>query len=60
MPGPGDWEQFRGRFERMAGKIMDKMGQNAILVAAAAKKSWEQVVREVGGGGSGRDRPPGS
>lgn len=58
MPGPGDWDQFRARFERVAGKIMDKMGQNAGLVAAAAKKSWEQVVREVGGGG--RDRPPGS
>ena len=52
-----DWDKFRTRFESVSRKILDKMGQNASFMATTAKKNWEQIVRDLTGGGSGKDGP---
>lgn len=57
VPGGADipegmtFDKFRERFERMAGRIVEKMGSNASFMGAHIKRTWQQVARELGGGG---------
>lgn len=48
-----DWDQFKTRFDRISKKILTKMAQNASYMGNTIKKSWEQLIKEVGGGSGG-------
>ena len=43
------------RFVRISGRMVDKMGANLSYMAATSRRSWQQIVRELGGGGD-KDR----
>lgn len=38
----------------MAGRIVSKMQSNASFMAGHIRRTWSQVLRELGGGGSDR------
>ncbi|EFN58135.1 hypothetical protein CHLNCDRAFT_141886 [Chlorella variabilis] len=44
-----DWERLKGRFLRISRRMVDKMGQNVSYMAATTRRSWQQIVRELGG-----------
>eukprot|EP00887_Chlorella_sp_A99_P006074 scaffold22.g6074.t1 len=52
LPEDMSWERFRERFRRMSRRMVDKMGSNLSFIAQTTKRSWDQIVREIGGGGS--------
>ena len=64
MPGSGaggqvpddlSWEKFQERFARISRRMVDKMQTNLTFMVNTTKKSLEQIIKEISGGG-GRER----
>lgn len=51
VPDAMDWDRLKERFLRISKRMVAKMGQNATYMATTTRKSWQQIVRELGGGG---------
>ncbi|GAB4820973.1 hypothetical protein N2152v2_008019 [Parachlorella kessleri] len=54
IPEGMTFQQFRERFGRMSGKMVEKMQSNASFMVSHVRRTWQQVARELGGG-SDRD-----
>jgi hypothetical protein len=49
-----DLNRFAERMDRMARRILDKAASNAAFMADAAKKAWQQLVKEASRGDKDR------